>query len=237
MFTYKGIRSTDMHLRVLNDIAFASPKRDVNAIQVPGRDGDLMIDNGRYDSIIRSIPCRIEAPSHINVETLISQINNWLVNDASFHEFEWANDPEFKYLARVEGDVISQRILSRYGKTAIDFRIHPIKYLRSSLLERQITSGINVLNQFNVDAKPLIRIVGSGDITINIGGRALELRRIGGGCIIDSENQTITTLNGQVTLFERMYSPFPVLHAGNNQVTFTRNDIQVFITPRLGALV
>jgi len=237
MFTYKGIRNADMHLRVLNDVAFASPKRDVNVIQVPGRDGDLIMDNGRYSSVIRSIPCRIEAPNHVNVENLISQINNWLTSDAKFHDFEWENDPEFRYLARVEGDVISQRILSRYGKTAIDFRIHPIKYLRSSLLERQITSGTNVFNQFDVDAKPLIRIVGNGNITINIGGRRLELQGIGGGCIIDSENQTITTLNGQVTLFERMYSPFPVLRSGNNAVTFSRNDIQVFITPRLGALV
>jgi len=237
MFTYKGIKSKDMHLRVLNDVSFASPTRDVNLIQVPGRDGDLIMDNGRYNSVIRSIPCRLVAPSHANVENLISQINSWLISDVSFHEFEWHNDPDFEYLAKVEGAVISQRILSKFGTTDIDFRLHPIKYLKSSLSERQITSGTNIPNQFSVEAKPIIRIIGSGDITINIGGRALVLRGIGGGCIIDSEAQTITDLQGRVTLFERLYSPFPVLRPGNNMITFARNDIQVLITPRLGALV
>ena len=236
MFIYKGISSKDMHLRMLNDITFTSPTRDVNMIQVPGRDGDLIMDNGRYESVIRSVPCRLAAPLGTDVETLISQINNWLIDDGRFHAFTWENDPEFEYLARVEGDVTSQRILSRYGKTVIDFRLHPIKYLTSSLTEQQVTTGTNVPNPFNIEAKPIIRIVGNGDFTLNIGGRALVLQGIAGGCLIDSETQTITTLNGQLTLFERMFSAFPVLKPGNNTISFP-SHVQVFITSRLGALV
>ena len=237
MFTYNGKNSNDMHLRVLNDITFTSPKRDVNMIQISGRDGDLVMDNGRYESVIRSIPCRLEAPRFANVEELINNINNWLVDNGRFHELEWDNDSNFKYLARVEGEVVSHRMLSRFGNTMIKFRLHPIKYLKSTTTPRQITTGTSIFNQFNIDAKPIIRIVGSGNIEINIGGRPLVLERIGNGCIIDSEIQTITDLQGRVTLFEHMNSEFPVLKPGNNQITFTRGDIQVEVTPRLGALV
>jgi len=237
MFTYKGIKSNDMHLRVLNDISFTSPTRDVNVVQVPGRDGDLIMDNGRYNSVIRSVPCRLEAPDDVNIEHLANRINNWLIDDGRFHEFSWSNDPDFKYLARVEGDVSSSRMLSRLGRTVIDFRLHPVKYLRSSLEAREVASGIVLSNQFEIDAKPMIRIVGGGDITLHIGGRPLVLHGISEGCVIDSETQTITDLQGRVTLFERMRSPFPILRPGFNQVLFFRDDIQVFITPRLGALV
>jgi len=237
MFTYKGIKSKDMHLRVLNDLSFASPRRDVNVVQISGRDGDLIMDNGRYESVIRSVPCRLEAPIGIDIEVLINKINNWLIDDGGFHEFEWDNDPDFKCLARVEGDVVSQRVLSRYGKMVVRFRMHPVKYLKSSLEERPITTNTNVINTFNIDAKPIIRIVGSGDMTLNIGGRPLMLRGIGGGCIIDTETQTITDLEGRITLFDRMRSPFPVLRPGNNAITFSGNDIQVFMTPRLGVLL
>ena len=225
-----------MHLRVLNDVNFASPIRDVNVIQVPGRDGDLIMDNGRYHSVVRSIPCRLEAPSERNVEQVMNEINNWLIDDGRFHEFNWDNDSDFEYLARVEGDVVSRRMLSHLGQTVLKFRLHPIKYLRSSLIEQLTPTGTNIPNQFRISAKPIIRIVGDGDITINIGGRPLVLHGISGGCIINSESQTITDLQGRVTLFERMRSPFPDLQPGNNQVTFSGN-IQVFITPRLGALV
>lgn len=236
MFTYKGIRSNDMHLRVLNEISFTSPKRDVNIVQVLGRDGDLIVDNGRYESVIRNVPCRLEAPNNMNVEQLINRINNWLIDDAGFHELEWNNDPDFKYIARIEGDIVSRRVLERFGKTIIKFRIHPIKYLKSSLEERQIVSGANIQNPYGI-AKPIIRIVGRGDITLNIGGRMLRLQEIADGCIINTETQTITDLQGRRTLFNHMRSPFPVLRPGNNAIVISGSGIQVFITPRLGALL
>jgi len=235
MFTYKGIKSTEMNIRIQNDITFTSPVRDVNIIQVPGRDGDLIMDNGRFETVRRSIPCRIET-SENDIEQLISRINNWLIDDGSFHEFSWDNDRDFKYLARVDGAVTSGRMLSRLGHAVIDFNIHPIKYLRSSLVEERVMTNGVIQNPFSINAKPLIRITGGGNITINIGGRPLVLEGISGGCLIDSETQTITDLQGRVTLFERMRSPFPVLTPGNNTVTVP-SGIQVFVTPRLGALV
>jgi len=38
------------------------------------------MDNGRYASVIRSVPCRLEAPAGMDVEQLINGINNWLTN-------------------------------------------------------------------------------------------------------------------------------------------------------------
>ena len=236
MFTYKGINATDMHLRVLNDVTFTSPRRDVTQIQVPGRHGSIIMDNGRFESVNRTIPCRLEVPEELHAEEVISQINQWLIDEGEYHDFLWSNDTDFIYRAKVQGSVVSQRLLPRYGKTVVEFNFHPIKYLRSSLSERQIQSGINLANPFKVDAKPVIRIVGNGNIRIAFGARLLVLQNIGGGCIIDSENQTITDLTGKVTLFDRMYSGFPILKSGNNVISFG-SDIQVFITPRLGVLL
>lgn len=238
MFIYKGKNSNNMGLRVLNDLLFTSPERDVNLIQVPGRNGDLVVDNGRFNSVVRSIPCRLDAPNGVDIEQAINDINNWLVDDGGFHEFEWNNDPDFVYQAKVDGGVISSRLLSRLGQTEIDFRMHPIKYLKSSMTERPVSHGENIINRFAIDANPIIRIVriGDGDITFNVGGRPVDLRQIADGCVLDSETQTITDITGRVTLFELMYSGFPILKPGNNTITFS-NNIQVFITPRLGALL
>jgi len=237
MFTYKGISAKDMHLRVLNNMSFSSPTRDINMIQVPGRDGDLVMDNGRFNSVIRSIPCRVEVPNGVDVEKAINNINNWLIDDGCLHEFEWDGDSEYGYLARVSDDVVSHRLLSRLGTTTIDFRLHPIKYLRSSLIARSVVDGESIMNRFAINAKPILRVEGEGNITIDIGGRPLILERIGnGGCIIDSEAQTITDLAGTITLFERMRSPFPILKPGNNTITITGNA-QISIAPRFGVLV
>lgn len=237
MFTYKKIKASDMGLRVLNNVVFSSPERDVELVQIPGRDGDLIIDNGRYESVIRSIPCRLESNKN-DVEVLIDRINNWLINSDGFNEFLWHNDPDYVYQAKIEGQVESQRVLSRFAETIIDFRLHPVKHLRSSLREREIVNGLVVVNTLALSAKPIIRVVGTGDVTLQIGDQQVELTELPGGCIIDSERQTITNLHSSETLFSNMRSyPFPKLVPGNNAITWTGNDIKVFITPRLGALV
>ena len=237
MFTYKGKSSKDMYLRVLNEVVFTSPTRDVNVIQIPGRDGDIIMNNGRYESVIRTVPCRLETPEDINVEQVINDINNWLIDEENDHELSWENDPDFKYLARIDNGVISQRFLSRFGHATINFRLQPIKYLRDSLIEQAVPTGTNLVNPFNIDANPVIRIIGSGDITIIFDEKPLVLTDINEGCVIDSEKHMITSLDGRVMLFKSMRSPFPVLKPRNNQITFSRSDIQVFITPRWGTLV
>ena len=236
-FTYKNINSRDMHLYVLSQLEFSSPERDVESVSIPGRDGDLMMDNGRYKSVIHKIPCHLKVAIDDDLEGALSRIHQWLVADAGSHDLLFDHDLDFIYRASIDNAVTTSRILSHFGRVVINFRIHPVKYLQKSLVESKVLNGVNVENPFQVIAKPILRIVGNGDITINIGGKSLVLRGIASGCIIDSETQTITSLDRRVTLFERMYSPFPELQAGRNMITFSRNDIQVYITPRLGALV
>ena len=144
MFTYKNVTSKQMHLKVLNDLVMTSPVRDNTILQVPGRDGDLIMDNGRYDSVLRSIPCRIEAPNDSNVEQLINRINNWLVDDGNSHEFKWDNDPGFLYFARIDGSVVSQRMLANLGRTVVDFMLHPIKYIETTMELTPVNSGDNL---------------------------------------------------------------------------------------------
>lgn len=236
-FTYKGINAKEMHLHILNELEFESTTRDIELVTVPGRDGDLIVDHGRYESVIRKFPCRLMIPDKANLEDAMSKIHQWLIVDTGSHDLLLDHEPDFIYRAMVDNTVTTNRILSHLGKAVISFRLHPIKFLRSALIERQITSGTNITNPYGIEAKPVLRIIGNGNITINIGDRALILQGIAGGCIVDSETQTITSLDRRITLFERMFSPFPVLRPGNNQVTFSGEDIQVFIAPRLGALV
>lgn len=236
MFTFKGVHSCDMGLQASGDLVLNSPVRDKHLVQIAGRNGDVVMDNGRFDSVIRSIGCRLLALRNTNVETTINAIQSWLTTNPGYHEFLWDDDPEFVYCAMVDGTVNANRILPKFGKMVIDFRLYPIKYLRSSLNERKVVSGTNITNQFEIAAKPIIRIVGSGNLLLNIGEQVLDLRDVHNGIIIDSEMMTVTNLDGNLTEFEKMYSTFPELQPGSNNITFD-GDIQVFITPRLGRLV
>lgn len=236
MFTYKGVSSKEMHLRVLNEVVFSSPERDVEVLEIPGRDGELILDKGRFKTVTRSVPCRLEPPADVDIEVLMSEIHSWLLTDSGFHRFTWERDPEFCYFARVEGDVVSQRMFERLGRSVLQFRLHPIKYLESSLQAREMVSGWNVHNPFDIDAKPVVRVIGNGTLTVMIDDRVLRLQDVQGGCVIDSERQLVTSLDGRTMRFRNLVSPFPVLKPGDNVVSFSEG-VEVFVTPRLGALV
>ena len=236
MFTYKGIRSSEMGLRVSGDLNFNSPVRDVNLVTVAGRNGDLVMDNGRFASVIRSIPCRLNVPKGQQVESLINEITNWLGTDIGFHDFTWSGDPEFVYQVMIENSVSLQRLLPEFGEALVKFRMHPIKYLISSLNERAIANGTNIANPYQLPAKPVIRVIGNGDLLLNIGNQVLDLRDIHNGIIVDCETMTVTGHDGNTTEFDKMYSTFPEIRTGNNTVMFG-GDFQVFITSRLGVLV
>jgi len=234
MFTYKGIRSSDMGLQIDGNLTFEAPRRDMNLVSVAGRDGDVVMDNGRYESVTRTINCRLKTTNE-NVESVINRIHNWLATDVNFHDFHWSGDSDFTYKAMVENPSRTQRVLSKLARIALKFRIHPIKYLTSSLNEREVVSDTNIANQFSLSAKPIIRVVGNGNVVINIGSQILDLRNVLHEITIDCETMTVVGHDGNAE-FAKMYSTFPELRPGNNVITFD-GDVQVFITSRLGALV
>jgi len=240
MFSFKGITSQSMGLRVLNEINFNAPERDRNLIQIPGRDGNLIVDNGRFDDVLLTILCRLEVAGRQNVEQATSKINNWLSTDVGYHQFLWHNDPEFEYLARIESGTTTTRRLSQLANTMVNFSLHPIKYLRTSMIEREIDNGNILVNSLSMEAKPLIRILGNGPIRLTVGNQFVDINipNDAKGCKIDTTNQMITILDGNQSLSRQMSGEFPKLISGNNPISWAGNsDFQVFITPRLGALV
>ena len=238
VFTYKGKTSNEMYLKIENNLVFTAPQRDIEFVSVDGRDGDIAFDKQRYESIIRSIPCTLMPNDRLDIEQLIHDIHDWLSTDVRYHDFTWSGDPNFVYKAIVSEGYDIHRLLSRYGKTVLAFRFHPIKYLLSSLSERSVANNLTINNPYNIPAKPIIRLIGNGNMQIYIGGDLLDLRNVLNGITIDCETQTVTSANGQFTEFDKMFSyPFPSLNPGNNTITFSGNVQEMYITPRLGALI
>ena len=53
-FTFAGRSSKDFGIYLSGSGVFNAPERDVETISIPGRSGDLILDNGRFKNI--SVP-------------------------------------------------------------------------------------------------------------------------------------------------------------------------------------
>lgn len=50
-FEYNGIKSSDMGLHIHKKNVYSSPKFDSQFVSVPGRNGDLIVSNNRFENI------------------------------------------------------------------------------------------------------------------------------------------------------------------------------------------
>ena len=47
-FIFDGKKSKDFGVYISGNAVYDAPEKDVELIEIPGRDGELIIDNGRY---------------------------------------------------------------------------------------------------------------------------------------------------------------------------------------------
>ena len=55
-FTFNDLKSTDFNMYINAEYETASSVPDYQTVEVPGRDGDLIIPNDRYKSFVQELP-------------------------------------------------------------------------------------------------------------------------------------------------------------------------------------
>ena len=86
LFIYNKKQSDELDIIVISTNHLDRFKKRKEFVQVPGRTGDLVIDDGSYDNLNLEITCIIEDQS--NISDKLKYIEKWLeTNDYSLLEF------------------------------------------------------------------------------------------------------------------------------------------------------
>lgn len=238
-FHYGGHNSMDMGLKISADTTYTSPGYDVEFEEVDGRDGDMAVDNKRLLPFIYPIHTFLE-PESMSIERAASKVSQWLKEDVRYKPLRLSWDSEYEYSAIFYDQYDIRDLLPRFGKIALNFKCHPIKYHLSGLQKKSFLTGAYLYNPEKRAAKPLIEITGSGNITLkNNGEDWLILTAVDGAITIDS--QSMSVYKGDAAAFNKMNAGlkplFPLLAPGSNELTWTGNVSKIEITPRWEAVV
>lgn len=223
---FNGYNSKDYGVYISGLNTFGGAERDVQIISVAGRDGDLTIDNGRYNNIKVTYPAFIYDNFDVNVSAfrgiLLSAYGYKRLED-SYHPQEYRRA---RYVGQFAPDVVDWL---KAGEFNLDFDCDPRRFLKDGEKVLSITTGDKIKNQTPFDAKPLIRVYGTG--TITIGSVSVVVNTANGYTDIDCELQEAykgsTNCNGNITLTD---GKFPVLVSGDNTITYS-GFTQVDLTP------
>ena len=225
---FAGHSSREYGVVVSGPAAFNAPERDVTAVPIPGRSGDLLLDNRRW----KNIPIRYPAFVWRDFQTQASLIRAWLSADAAaYHRLEDDYDPTIFRMARFVGPLeFLPRALNSAADFAIFFDAKPQRFLKSGEAEQTITNGGTIANPTDQESAPLIGVnnaVTGAVLTVN--GIDIEFAQTVASATIDCAvgEAMPSSVNGQI------YCPiFPTLSPGLNTVSWTGTIGSVKITPR-----
>lgn len=221
--TFNGIDFSDFNTFWDGSKLFASPQKDMTFYEIPGRNGDLAIDNDRYANVEVSVKCFIRERFIDNYNALI----NFLLTQKGYKRFENDIEPEIYRMAAFVSSVVPETgPYNEFGTFELKFNVKPQRWLKSGELPIAVNSSTVLINPTSLIAKPLIMVTGTGSIDIN--GNTLTLaNNTSVTCIdCDTENAYEGTINRNQDLTLTNNS-FPVLETGQNTITVSGCTIEL----------
>lgn len=225
-FDFAGKRSTALGVFVQDFPPLTLAEERAEFKPIPGRSGSLTILEGGavYDDIVLSINCFVRDLSALD------QIAAWLRGSGVL---VLGNMPSRYYVARCVNQIELAKVLrGRQHRTfAAVFRCQPYRYIHPQPAALTLTASPgSITNSGTADAFPLITIVGSGDVTLTIGGRTLTITGLATQITFDTETGFALDGSGNdLTDTVSVVWPF-VIPPGISAVSWTGTVTSVTIT-------
>lgn len=236
-FTYNGVNSLDMGLRIESKNVFSAPQYEKKFQAIPGRDGDLILPNGRYPNVQVTYSVFLPAKTLPELREKLTAVKAWLYTEPDrYHELRDTYDTETfrRAVINTQLDITDQ--LNKIGLFTVSFSCLPFKYLNSGTVPVRITASPYALtNPTAFPAKPYIKVFGSGEgrIAINSAIRQphWDLSDIDGFIEIDSEQMNF--YKGAEPRNDRVEGDgFPILYPGLSSIVFSGGITSVTVEPR-----
>lgn len=227
-FKYNGKSSRDFGLYISGDGTFLAPERDVFSVEIPGKNGTLTIDNGRFKNVMVDYPSFIRAEFKKNADAARA----WLLSTSGYSRLEDTYHPDEYRMAQFIGPLdFETRFLQRAGECTLSFDCKPQRFLRLGERKTTLSKASILYNPTQFEALPLIRIYGTTDGVLTIGDNIIQIKTIKEYVDLDCETQNafkgLTNCNNDIDA-----PTFPTLPAGESGISWSGSITKVEIIPR-----
>ncbi len=230
-FMFKEHSSLEFALLINSKGSYKGASRDITRTSVPGRNGDLITDNGRYKNVDVSYSLTLLNNTEREFADIAHQIKAWLLAERGYFRLWDSYDKKYFRLASYEGEVDIEQELNVLGSCSLTFNCKPFKYSFEGQNPVTFTAAGSLFNAEYFPSSPYIKITGSGTVTLNINGSSFVFQSIEDYIEIDSE--IMNAYKGTEPQNNKMTGDkFPELVPGNNNISWVGNVQKLEIIPR-----
>lgn len=166
--TFGGVNSADYGIYITGEAVFNAPKRAVEMVTVPGRNGDVAIDQGRWENIEVTYPAGTFGMSESEFATAISDFRNAIISQIGYQRLTDTYHPnEYRMAIYTAGLEVEAAANTTAGEFELKFQCKPQRWLANGATPITVSDGQTLNNPTQYDASPLIAVDGYGTISFN----------------------------------------------------------------------
>lgn len=232
--TFDGINSLDYGVYITGEAVYNTPERDVESIEIPGRSGDYLQDNGRWKNVEVTYKAGVFGDDQSEFASKIRNFRNVLASRIGYKRITDTYNPnEYRLGAFVKPVEVEPKSMHRTGEFDIIFNCKPQRWLTSGEQETTIASGDVLNNPTLYNSSPLLMVEGYGAIDFNGYEVNIDSSPLGNVNLL-ADKASNTLVNNEIKI-ESAYSTV-ALAAGDTltyrgaviQLVFTANPYNTF---------
>lgn len=170
-FIFDGIDSKGYGVYISGTGVYSAPERDIEVIEIHGRNGAYILDNGRFKNITVTYPAGMFGDNEGAFADGIRKLRNALASRRGYCKLiDEYNPLEYRMAVYRGGLDVDPTAINGSNKAAqfdIVFECKPQRYLIDGDQPVRMTDGGTITNPTLFDSKPLLKANGYGDIAIN----------------------------------------------------------------------
>ena len=220
--------SADCRIQVAHPPGYAYPERDYTITHIPGRNGDIIQDNGCYKNVERTYEVSFDVPNE-DFATYANAVSAWLHSTTGYARLEDSYEPNYYRMAVYQESNIFENLYNQAGTATIVFECKPQRFLKTGDNTITIQNSLTIMNPTGFEAYPLFKVTGtSGVLTVN--GNSITFSSIDDFVMLDCELQDAYKEN--INKNSTISGTFPVLKTGSNTISWTGDISSVTMKPR-----
>lgn len=169
IIVYNGEPSTNYYLHVEHPPVYTFAERNYEVTHVPGRNGDLVFDQGSYNNVDTSYEVSVGSLDKF-LPDLARGVSEWLHAPTGYARLEDSYTPQFYRLGMYTESASFTNELMHAGRSTITFNCKPQRFLKDGEKEIELPiaygreASATIINPTNFTAIPEI-IFGSNAIS------------------------------------------------------------------------
>lgn len=165
---FDGVNSLDNDVYITGESVYDAPERDVEVVEIAGRNGNFLLDKGRWKNIEVTYHCGTFGLDQTEFGTKMRAFRNKLASKIGYMRLTDTYHPdEFRmgtFKSALEVDPVSYK---RAGEFDVKFDCKPQRWLTSGESAVTVSDGDPFYNPTPFDASPLLMVEGYGTIGFN----------------------------------------------------------------------